>query len=188
MLSAIISTGMTERDLTLNTQNQTTKILLWVEGMLNAYLEIKSKNILKIVYTPDYCSYALRRQHNFPHCFCACLISAQKMPTVSDPKNDLVCQVIWSISTKRLKASRWCSFCSLWKRKTDVMRTLLSKFKYIETFIRKQSHDFQKLGLGALKTLQLQLLSHRCLWICHRGQPIWLDHLYFSNSCPVCLL
>lgn len=71
--------------------------------MFNAGLEIKSKNILKIGYTPDYCSYALRRQHDFPHCFCACLISAQKMPTVSDPKNDLVCQVIWSISTKRLK-------------------------------------------------------------------------------------
>lgn len=32
MLSAIISTGMTERDLLVNTQNQTTKILLWAES------------------------------------------------------------------------------------------------------------------------------------------------------------
>lgn len=69
MLSAIISTGMTERDLLVNTQNQTTKILLWAECMFNAGLEIKYKKILNIVYTPDYCFYTPRRQHNFPRCF-----------------------------------------------------------------------------------------------------------------------
>lgn len=89
-------------------------------------LKSDKKRNYTLSHIPNEYFYSWGSQQTFFSPVFVCLISALKMPTVSDPKKEqsgnLICEFIHSTNTKRIRnvTASWCA-CALRERKTEAV-------------------------------------------------------------------